>query len=238
MTASKQALKDALAAARNAVTADTLQAQVRAILKDHGEGARNLGELKPKLYATVTQCLKAISDSTVTIASADDDDEAPDDPDAAAKSAPGKVTWYTLRDNWIWCTEIQRFIRRHDCVMWNVAQFDSEFGFISTAANRRRPFSNQKTRLVRFERMIFHPGRPEFDGKSYNTWRPSPIAPQYGDTRLWDTHLMTLIKDPLSREQLLDWCAWVYQNQDKKPTHALLLVGETAGTDEKLHRRE
>jgi hypothetical protein len=147
--------------------------------------------------------------------------------DAPAKSI--KMTPERLRAEWVWCVGPKRFIRRRDCVMWDVAQFDSEFGYMTPRGGKpSQELFRSLGKIVKFDKLAFHPGRDEYDfaNKSYNTWRPSLIAPKQGDTRLWDNHLMLLFPDALAREQLLDWLAWVYQHQAKKPNHALLIVGE------------
>jgi hypothetical protein len=61
-------------------------------------------------------------------------------------------------------------------------------------------------------------------------WLPSDIKPKKGDTSPLDEHMTYLFPDEDARNRVLNWMAWVYQNQDKKPRHAILIHGEIQGT--------
>ena len=67
--------------------------------------------------------------------------------------------------------------------------------------------------------------------------RPSPIIPVRRDVSLWHAHLSFLFADETTRNIVLDWMAWVYQNQDKRPGRALLIMGPTQGTGKSLVAR-
>jgi len=136
-----------------------------------------------------------------------------------------------LCSRWVWCIGTKRFIDRCDpSKQWDVAQFDSAYNRILAQGPSISKVLFKYPRMAQFDAMTFTPGALEFNGRSYNTWRPSKVIAAKGDTRLWDAHLLWLFPDDATRNLVLNWLAWVYQNQDKKPMHALLLVGETFGT--------
>ena len=134
---------------------------------------------------------------------------------------------------WIWVTAIKRFIDRTDCELWDKEQFDSQFNpFLgnSRANSISKELFREGQLLRKFKKAAFIPGRPEFVGNVYNTWRPSPVVPIKGDTSVWDAHLTYLFPNERDRNLLLDWLAWVYQNPSKRPLYALLIVGKQTGT--------
>jgi hypothetical protein len=135
-------------------------------------------------------------------------------------------------NRFVWCTGIERWIDRAEpTTQWKPSQLDSEYNkFTKRASLSKELLGDTSDMIARFKRVAFIPGQAEFYGDIYNTWRPSPIQPKEGDTSLWDAHLKWLIPNEADRNRLLNWLAWVYQHQDLKPNHALLLVGETFGT--------
>lgn len=137
---------------------------------------------------------------------------------------------FDICNRFIWCTGIERWVDRAEPhTQWKSSQLDSEFNKYVDRASLAKVL-HKGDRIARFKRVAFIPGKPEFYGETYNTWRPSLIVPKEGPTDIWDAHLKWLVPDDADRNRLLDWLAWIYQNQDKKPNHALLLVGETFGT--------
>ena len=84
--------------------------------------------------------------------------------------------------------------------------------------------------MRRFRYLAFCPGRGEYNGVEYNVWRPSPITPKEGDTTLWNEHLNNLFQDINDKNAVLNWMAWIVQNESRKPNHALLVVGRYTGT--------
>jgi hypothetical protein len=146
---------------------------------------------------------------------------------------------YDVCRRYVWITGTERFLDRlapWDSG-WNTRQFNSEF---NSYASRRESslaselFGMSNTPLRKFKRIKFIPGRGEFDGDDYNTWRPSPVIPIKGDTELWDSHLLWLFADDETRNLVLDWMAWTYQNLTAKPGVALVIVGETTGTGKSM----
>ena len=195
-------------------------------------------------------------DGDVPTASVDDDRPTPDDPEVAPE-APRKTTGgKTLEDvraEWVWVVGLERFVRVSDSKMWKAKQFDSRYNHFCDKASvsamlfkqvfLRPEFSetevdkegNRKMTkpgqgIQRFDDAISRPGWGQIIPPNFNLWRPSPIIPKEGDTNLWNEHLNYLFQNPEDKDHVLNWMAWVYQNQRKKPNHALLIVGKNTGT--------
>lgn len=136
-----------------------------------------------------------------------------------------------VRDNWIWIVSMEKFMRLSDGLMWSARQFDSFYNNLAQRGSySSQLFSTDTIRKV--ERLVYRPGKDVFldGGKSINLWRPSSIVPKQGDTALWEAHLNYLFQDENDKNRVLNWMAWVYQNQERKPNHGLLLVGRNTGT--------
>lgn len=146
----------------------------------------------------------------------------------------GRLT--TLCNEWIWVVGLERFIRRRDPgKMWKVSQFDSQYNYmLDKGASISKHLFKMAVPLVRFERMVYAPGRDEcLSVREYNSYRRPPISPRPGDTTLWNNHLLYLFPKGVAdaeREALLNWMAWVLQNPSEKPHQALLIVGRQTGT--------
>jgi hypothetical protein len=149
-------------------------------------------------------------------------------------------TLYKIDDlvrDWVWVTGQKRFVRKRDGKMWDVQQFDSHFNYLTKAASVSKALFKLRDKIDRFDSIVFRPGQAEKLNDLYNSWRQSPVEPKQGDTALWQEHIKYLFPDQTDRDHLLNWLAWVYQNQSLKPNHALLIVGETMGTGKSLVAR-
>jgi Mesyanzhinovviridae bifunctional DNA primase/polymerase len=131
---------------------------------------------------------------------------------------------------YVWIRGLKRFADRLDGELLDMAQFDSEFNQWTDRTSFSKELFKTPDLLRRFKSAVFSPGRPELDGVTYNTWRPSPVIPLAGDTSAWDDHVEWLIPDEGDRNKALDWMAWVLQNPTHMPLYALLLVGPQVGT--------
>lgn len=94
-----------------------------------------------------------------------------------------------------------------------------------------------KKGIRRFDKVVFKPGREEMLDIGYNLYRKSTVVPTKAATpnaiaalKFWNEHLAYLFPDEADRQHLLNWIAWLLQNLDKKPKHALLLQGHAEGT--------
>lgn len=134
---------------------------------------------------------------------------------------------------WVWITGIERFVNRVDpTVQWKQSQFDSEYNrwLKEGPSASKYLFKEEQARIQRFRYLAFRPGSVEFTNSEYNVWRPGPIQPAFGNTDLWNEHVNNLFQDENDRDAVLNWMAWIVQNQTKKPNHALLIVGRKTGT--------
>jgi Family of unknown function (DUF5906) len=138
-----------------------------------------------------------------------------------------------LLSHWVWVAGVKRFLHRPDGTMWDMQQFDSKYTplIMGSASISKSLFkSNQRPDFLRLNDLVFRPGRPEIEEGAYNRWRQPAITPVKGDTTVWNEHIKWLLQDETEREHVLDWLAWVYQNQNLKPNYALLFVGKIQGT--------
>ena len=143
---------------------------------------------------------------------------------------------------WVWITQLERFVNRLDPTQqWKVSQFDSMFnvflgkkGSISKELFLAPSDERGRTMLRKYHYIAFRPGAAESSGVEYNVWRPSPIKPVPGDTTKWNEHINYLFQNESDAKYVLDWMAWVLQNPNKKPNHALLIVGKNTGTGKSI----
>jgi hypothetical protein len=217
-----------------------------ALGEDPLTGRTNLpGEMLPDDAVAAAEKLQAVLDDAPNVVefpkpatSKPEDFEAPENDRLLALQIVSQFKGIRARsvpdicNRFVWCTGIERWIDRAEPqTQWKASQLDSEYNkFTRRASLSKELQSDNSDPIMRFKRVAFVPGKPEFFGETYNTWRPSAIIPKQGDTSIFDAHVKWLIADDADRNRLLDWMAWVYQHQDQKPNHALLIVGETFGT--------
>lgn len=178
---------------------------------------------KPKKKAEQSE-----SDSGDSKSANDGTDDRPDGPDDEGPKGEPK-SW--IYKNWVWIVGLERFVRVKDSRMWSRTQFDSRYNNLAKVASMSAAlFKSGEKEIRRFDSACFRPGRDMILGTEFNLWRPGPIVPEQGDTSLWDAHLELLFPNEADRNHVLNWLAWVYQNQTSKPNHALLIVGKGTGT--------
>jgi len=155
---------------------------------------------------------------------------------------PGRPkTKNEIIDQWVWIINMKRFICKTDPLnnndrdVWDVKSFDSAFNSIlapKTGSGSDKLFREKKGGLQQFLRVGFKPGQPqslEF-GQTFNLYRQPDIEAAEGDLTWWNEHLEYLFPDETYRNHLLNWMAWLLQNLEKKPKHALIIQGEVNGT--------
>ena len=163
----------------------------------------------------------------------------------AAEKAAGKETWETLKTGWVYVGQQGQFVRRRDGKLWDADKFEKQFGYVKDGmrdAMGRTPSSLTKAifaclpghGLPTFDLFAFVPGEDENYKGDFNQWRKSDIEPKKGDTTLWDAHLEYLFKDEATRDRVLNWMAWVYQNPTLHPNHSLVVLGRIQGTGKTL----
>lgn len=158
-------------------------------------------------------------------------DDQPTNTDAPGLPPKSGQTFNWVRANWVWVVGIERFIRLIDGEMWSISQFDSYYNNLTQKSSVSKGlFATDEIRKV--EKIVYRPGRGVMleKGNAVNIWRPSPIVPKEGDTSTWNEHLNYLFQDENDCNAVLNWMAWVYQNQARKPNHGLLLIGVQTGT--------
>ena len=142
-----------------------------------------------------------------------------------------------IRKGYVYFGRQEVFFNLRDWEMWKPTAFDRYFAGVSVMGKETKntPLSMHvlRNRLVPLYRSIcFQPGntRKNVNGGRFNMWVPSDIVPKKGDTTIIDVHMEYLFPDIEDRKHVLNWLAWVYRNQGKKPRHALLVHGEMTGT--------
>ena len=148
----------------------------------------------------------------------------------------GTATINDVLREWVWVAQVEKFVRLSDGTMWTRKQFDSMFNFLATSTSISTQLFKTRGKIKRYERLGFLPGRPLVSGTTLNTWRPSPIKPVKGDTKLWNEHINYLFAPALGA-MVLDWMAWNLQNPSKKLLRALLIVGRNTGTGKSIIAR-
>jgi hypothetical protein len=153
-----------------------------------------------------------------------------------APAKPPAMSMGRLFKEWVWIIGQKRFCRIVDGVIWDREGFDSKYNYLCKPSISRAIFS-RRLGMPKLDSMMFRPGQDIIMDDKFNTWRQSPIEPAQGDTKAWNAHLEYLFPNQADRDHVLNWMAWVYQNQALKPNHALLIVGETHGTGKSVVAR-
>ena len=138
---------------------------------------------------------------------------------------------------WVWVVQLERFVNRLDPTQqWKATQFDSMFNVFlgKPTGSISKELFKEGSLLRKFHYIAFRPGAKETAGVEYNVWRASPITPAAGDTTVWNEHINYLFQNEDDANHVLNWMAWVLQNPNKKPNHALLIVGKNTGTGKSL----
>lgn len=149
---------------------------------------------------------------------------------------PEPETWESLKAGWCYIGQQKRYVRKRDGMLWDTDAFSDYFADVavpdkSTSTSLHRWCTTRKYgEFPKFDTFCYRPSASENVGGAYNQYVPSAILPAEGDTSLWDEHLKYLFPVDAVRKAVLDWLAWVLQNLDKKPKHALLIRGEVQGT--------
>lgn len=122
------------------------------------------------------------------------------------------------------------FVQLRTGKLMSNASFDKAYGGDADfRKGRPNEKANRSKQIKRFSRVVYRPtAAPEViegDELLYNTYRRSNVTRLGGEPKIVLDHLAYLIPDPTSREQLLDWLAWLVQHPDKKMMFAILLVG-------------
>lgn len=155
-----------------------------------------------------------------------------------AKEVKAQKEIEKLVADWAYIGQQRQFIRRHDWCLYDFVSFNNYFTYIKPKGRTsrmtigeyllRQPPSPKS--IARYNTFCYEPGKPQAFQGDFNLYMPPDIEAKEGDTSLWNAHLEYLFPDSESRDHVLNWCAWVLQNLDKKPRHALVIRGEKHGT--------
>jgi len=141
---------------------------------------------------------------------------------------------------WTFVYQLGKFGYTVDGVLYDEKNFNrmntavSDYG--SSGKSTAAAMFLNSTETVRCRTATYYPGRPMIyedphDGTNiFNTWRPGPVSPwafdmSEDDIKPWLDHAAYILPDPVAREKLLQWCAFVIQNPGKKINWAYLLIG-------------
>lgn len=157
--------------------------------------------------------------------------------DVPPDEVPKKWTKPEVLEAFVWVSSIERFIKKKDTkVMWKKSAFDAHFSHLNTAKGAPKSYADclfklTKGTISRFEELVFKPGMPQvIDGRQFNTYTQPTVIAAEGDVTWWDEHLAYLFPNEIDRNHLLNWLAWLVQNIQLKPKHALLMQGPIQGT--------
>ncbi len=192
----------------------------------------------------IAQALKMIADAKARGAKnatdtfkADPVEDIPADDAAERAREQKRVTWDSLRKEYVYVTEQEVFVERADGTMYSVKGFGNAFAYLkrdleTSMSLTNYIFTRKPTDVCKpfdkFKSFCYMPGEPENFGGKLNLWRPSVIVPVQGDVQWFFDHLDYLFGD--DAEHVLKWCSWVYRFQSLHPKHALLTHGEHQGT--------
>jgi hypothetical protein len=206
----KQAILDAIDALRESYDDQAeYDAALAAVFVSVGIKQVNIEDIKPSHYP---EFLAALSAAVI-----------------GRKKTPKILT--DVCAEWVWAVGPERFVRIKDGRLWSRSQFDSRYNhFLPAGTSISALIFKTANAMKRFEAVDFRPGRSLFDAVKFNMWRPSQIVAKQGDTTIFHEHLKYLFPDEADRNRVWFWLCWVYRHQDKRPNHALLLVGKKTGT--------
>lgn len=148
-------------------------------------------------------------------------------------------TLESLLSGWCYVGQQKRFVRKRDGMLWEIDAFNTYFADVEVPDKRdTTPIAKHLTSkprghpqaIQKFDTFCFIPGEGENVNGAYNQYVPSAIVAKEGDTTIWDEHMAYLFPDEAQRDRVLNWLAWVLQNLNKKPKHALFIRGEIQGT--------
>ncbi|UFX45224.1 bifunctional DNA primase/polymerase [Bradyrhizobium sp. 41S5] len=158
--------------------------------------------------------------------------------------------WVYLTDKELW---VNRELPPADALdrnyhMLKCSAFDKKFAYLATGKGPKSMTERllwARRSVERFRDFVYKPGRASVysnGGHRYlNLYVPSGIEPSPGNTdaeraeaaralELFNDHLTYLFPDAGSRNHVLNWMAWLLQNLEEKPRHALLIQGNDQGT--------
>jgi len=131
-----------------------------------------------------------------------------------------------VTDDWVWVAGAKCFVRRSDCLRYDVQQFDSMYSHIVENGKISTQIFSAKKKMHRLAGLQYKPMGPEIDGEFYNLWRPNPLRPKRGDASWLEAHILYLCNENQEQaDHVLDWMAWCATRPDIKLGYSLLIQG-------------
>lgn len=145
-----------------------------------------------------------------------------------------------LFERYAWVESLKRIVEIATGDLLDEQMFDVRHNDLKTdggANNAWRRFTSEHDQLERVKALTYRPGGPRFVeenmpglvGPCFNRWRPTtaniPGAASDDHAAPWLDHIAYLVPDEAERTVLLNFFAWVVQNQTQKPNWALVLGG-------------
>lgn len=149
------------------------------------------------------------------------------------KGRPITVLRPEFADEWLHCVTPEVFIHHN----WpnrilSAAEFNSRVAPFSnvddTARLMRRDFGSKSAvlRYVPGEESGVYASK---GGRYINTFCPSEITPEKGDTKPWEDYLTWLCPEEKDRHELKRWCATLIARPDIRMLYGVLMISETQG---------
>lgn len=135
--------------------------------------------------------------------------------------------------NWVFVRRLDQFWDARDGALVDTKVYDSTHGGRSKKGTPTEIFMKSKT-TRKVDIAEFLPGRERFIRRGkltvLNTYIDMRIEPDPNiDVSMWEEHLNWLIPDPIERDYIADWLAWVYQRPGEKITWAPILYSSSHG---------
>ncbi|WP_100259708.1 DUF5906 domain-containing protein [Qipengyuania seohaensis] len=151
-----------------------------------------------------------------------------DDAGRFEKPVEGSKAWW---DEWVWISDIVRFVRRSDLKKHDEKQFKSMYQHRWPDGDICNAVWKQKLPMRRFESLAYVPSQREIitEGEwkgRYNLWRPGGVEPEAGDVSVFLEHMAYLFPDEQEREHVLDYLSFLVAPEFVKVHFALLIQGK------------
>ena len=135
--------------------------------------------------------------------------------------------------NWVFVRRLDQFWDARDGTLVDTKVYDSTHGGRGKKGTPTEIFLKKKT-TRKADIAEFLPGRDRFVRRGklvvLNTYIDMRIEPDPNiDVSMWEDHLNWLIPDPVERDYIADWLAWVYQRPGEKITWAPILYSSSHG---------
>ena len=213
-------------------TSDPEYGQHGEVIRNRWDSLRCDGPGRSVTKATLFKALKEAGRIDLIPRTSAEDDfadfDCDDDAGRFEKPVEGSKAWW---DEWVWISDIVRFVRRSDLKKHDEKQFKSMYQHRWPDGDICNAVWKQKLPMRRFESLAYVPSQPEIitegDWKGrYNLWRPGGVQPKAGDVSVFLEHMAYLFPDGQEREHVLDYLSFLVAPDFVKVHFALLIQGK------------